>query len=107
MYEFVRYTFMILLGLASLVTIFISTALTGAIVTQNAAVTAGGATTLSESSITIYWIWGLMAIIACLWIFGSFLYRVPLTILHWLQDHKDHITAYGLVLFICFIFVIS
>ncbi|GJM01895.1 MAG: hypothetical protein DHS20C08_03960 [Rhodomicrobium sp.] len=101
MYEFVRYTFMVLLGLASLVAIFISFALTGAIVAQE-----DGAS-LAESSITIYWIWGAMAITGCLWIFGSFLYRVPFTILYWLQDHKDHITAYGVIMLLCVIFVVS
>lgn len=101
MYEFVRYTFLVLLGMASLVALFISFAITGAVVTG----TEGR--DLAENSTAIYWIWGVMAISGCLWLFGSFLCRVPFTILHWLQDHKDHITAYLVLLLITMIFISS
>ena len=101
MFEFVRYTFLVLLGLACIVTLFISIAITGAVVTQN------GGLESAHSANAIYWSWGIMAFAACFWIFGRFLLRVPLTILYWLQDYREHITAYALIGLICFIFVIT
>lgn len=101
MFEFVRYTFLVLLGLACIVTLFISIAITGAVVTQS------GSLEASHSTYAIYWSWGIMALAICFWIFGRFLLCVPFTILYWIQDYREHITAYALIGFICFIFIIT
>lgn len=101
MFEFVRYTFLVFLGLASMMTMFISLAVTGSILAQQGDVEAG------LNPHVVFWILGVTATIICLWLSSSFILRVPLTILNWLSENRDQLAAYGVISLIFIVFVIS
>lgn len=101
MFEFVRYTFLVMLGLACMVTMFISLAVTGSILTQN-----GQAEVVLDQNIA-NWTLGLTAVLACLWLSSEFLLRVPLTIFYWFSDNRDQLAGYAVISAIFLVFVVS
>jgi len=101
MFEFVRYTILVLLGLASMVALFISLAITGTVIAQTGEFEAG------NNYYATFWTLGLSAIIGCLWLSNAFVRQVPRTILNWIAVNKDHITTYCVVTVIFFVFVVS
>lgn len=100
MYELVRYTFLVLLGLACLVTLFISIAITATIVAHN------GETSIQMTD-SVMWIWGAMAIAGCLWLSGTFFRSIYQAVYYWFQDYRDQITTYSVIGVIFIVFVIS
>ena len=103
---FVRYTFMVLLGLSCILALFISVAYTGAIVAHTGSVEAGNINAGYNPS-TTFWIWGFMSMGICLWLSSSFILKVPFTILHWLIVNKDHVAAYSVIGLIFVLFVVA
>lgn len=99
MFELVRYTFLVLLGLTCIVALFITMPLISAIILQS-----GEFETDNYRSAS--WIWGIMAISICLWLSSSFILKVPNTVLSWLSINKDNIAAYSVVSLIFIMFVV-
>ncbi len=101
MFEFVRYTILVLVGLASIITLFISLAITGALIVQTSDLP------VQNTNYATFWTLGLTALMACAWLSNNFVRRVPVTIFKWLQANKDQITAYCVISVIFFVFVVS
>lgn len=101
MYEFWRYTLLVLVGLASMMVMFISLALSGALVAS-----AGEAPSVADLG-PAYWVLGLSALYCCLWLTGDFCRRIPRLVLSWLSTHKDQLTATSVIMVIFLVFIVS
>lgn len=101
MFELVRYTFLVVLGLACLVAIFIAIAVTSTIVGRSSGLDP------EQNYFTTYLIWGGAALATCLWLSNSFIVKVPRTIGAWFQKNKDHIAAYTVISMIFLVFVVA
>lgn len=101
MFEFMRYTLLVFVGLASMLVMFASLALTGSIVAES-----GGFDKGEQGAVT-FWILGLSAIIICAWLSNSFIRRIPQTIFQWLRTNRDSLAVYCVVTAIFFVFVAS
>jgi|GEM_PF-4042122 len=100
MFELVRYTFLVLLGLTSIVALFISIPLLSGVVIQS------GEFSPESNHQASLWMWGIMASSICLWLSSSFLLKVPGTIISWLSINKDNIAAYSVISLIFIMFVV-
>jgi len=100
MFELMRYTLLVVLGLTCLIILFIAIAVTSSILGQS------GGLNPEQSHFTAYLIWGITAFCSCLWLSSSFILHTPKLIAAWWQRNKDHITAYAVVTMIFFVFVI-
>ncbi len=100
MFELVRYTFLVLLGLSCLVALFISIPLISSILIQS------GNFEAEYNQPMALWMWGIIAASTCLWLSSSFILKVPGTIYSWLTINKDHIAAYSVISLIFIMFVI-
>ena len=101
MFEFMRYTLLVFVGLASMLAMFASLALTGSIVAET------GGFDQSEQSAVTFWILGLSAIIICASLSKSFVRRIPRAIFQWLRVNRDSLAVYCVVTAIFFVFVAS
>ncbi len=100
MFELVRYTFLVLLGLTSIVALFISIPLLSSVLIQS------GNFEPEYNYPTSLWLWGIMASSICLWLSSSFLLKVPSTVLSWMSINKDNIAAYSVISIIFIMFVV-
>ena len=99
MFEFMRYTLLVCVGLASMLIMFLSLALTGSIVAQS-----GGFDHGQQSAVS-WWVLGLSALIICAALSNSFVRRIPSTIFQWLRMNRDSLAVYCVVTAIFFVFV--
>ena len=99
MYELMRYTFLVLLGLAGMVVLFLSLAVTGTYVAFN-----GDYPTTPDLNAAI-WMMGLSALCACLLLSRDFARYNPSLTLGWLGKNKEELTGYAVITFIVMIFV--
>jgi hypothetical protein len=100
MFELVRYTFLVLLGLTSIVALFISIPLLSGVIIQS------GDFAPEYNHHAATWMWGIAASSICLWLSSSFLLKVPATIISWLSINKDNIAAYSVISLIFIMFVV-
>ena len=89
MYELMRYTLLVVIGLACLIALFIAIAITSSIVGRS------GGLNPEQNHFATYTVWGIAALAACLWISSSFLVNAPKIIGNWLMENKDHIVSFG------------
>ncbi len=96
-----RYTCLVVIGLACLVALFIAIAVTSTIVSRS------GGLNPEQSYFTTYTIWGVAALAACIWISSSFFLNAPRIIGNWFQQNKDHIATYTAFTLIVVVFVVT
>lgn len=103
MSEFLRYTFLVLLGLCSILTLFMSIAFTGVLVAQSGEMD----TAVVNVDKTIYYIWGIMAFGACLWLLSTFTRGLLRSTMGWFNVYRENIATYSVISLIFIVFVIS